>query len=75
MIIDKLGNPVADGDWLDFNIIGMTTGQVLMVADGGLLDAQQKPGQAYVNVLIQIPCDPGTKRLSGVVKSYGPPHP
>ena len=75
MITDRLGNPINDGDWLDFNIKEMATGQVLMVAEGSLLDASQKQTPAFINVLIQIPCDAGTKRLSGVSKCFGPPRP
>jgi hypothetical protein len=73
MIIDQDGNKIQDGDWIGFCINGLIRGNVAMVAEGGIVvPGSQQPSSAFVNVIVQIPCIPGTSRLPAVSKIAGP---
>lgn len=72
MITDQDGNEVHDGDWLGFNLHGLARGSVAMVSEAVLTSTNGQKQPSFVNVLIQIPCAPGTTVLPGVSRILGP---
>lgn len=72
-IQDQDGNKITDGDWIGFCINGLIRGNVVMCSEGGIaLPGSQQTSPAFVNVIVQIPCIPGTSRLGSVSKIAGP---